>query len=313
MSDQHEKRLSWLAFVYDSAIKHGVFRPADVVVHATPEVLAKDLPKELLIRMFEVAFDTGKLTPEGMLGVTPPATLVKHIAPSILWETVRDAATRHGIASASANVPKTGKTPLRSWIAEVIANGLERELFTPADVTRHIPPGEWVKDVPLEVVAKMIASGLTRPSFDPRLALEHLTPQVIGEYVAPHLAWGVIDEGAVKAFELTAARAGSARATLKAPVTLSPLSLATPHVAVAVTPPPPPPAHHHMMRTDDPSPALFAAGGTLTPAVAQPTATEAAPAAAGWDNSVAESADAWVDSTDMVESVETTNGGGGTN
>src|SRR5438309_1767964 len=79
MSDQHEKRLSWLAFVYDSALKHGVFRPADVISHATPEVLAKDLPKELLIRIFEVAFDAGKLTPEGMLGVAPPSTLVKHI------------------------------------------------------------------------------------------------------------------------------------------------------------------------------------------------------------------------------------------
>src|SRR4051812_47943344 len=154
MSDQHEKRLSWLAFVYDSALKHGVFRPADVIVHATPEVLAKDLPKELLIRTFEVAFDAGKLTPEGILGVAPPATLSKHIASSVLWETVRDAATRHGIAASSSNVPKPGKPPLRSWLADVIAAGLERALFTPADVTRHVPPGEWVKDVPLEVVAK---------------------------------------------------------------------------------------------------------------------------------------------------------------
>ena len=46
MSDQTEKRLTWLALVYDSALKHGVFRPADVIVHATPEVIAKDLPKE---------------------------------------------------------------------------------------------------------------------------------------------------------------------------------------------------------------------------------------------------------------------------
>ena len=159
MADQTEKRLSWLAFVYDSAIKYGVFRPADVVTHATPEVLANKLPTELLIRIFEVAFDAGKLTAEGILnGVAPPSTLVKHIPANVLWEVVRDAASRHGIAAVSANVPKTGKTPLRSWITEVLANGLEREIFTAADVTRNIPPGEWVKDVPLEVVAKMIAS-----------------------------------------------------------------------------------------------------------------------------------------------------------
>ena len=212
MSDQTDKRqqsLSWLAFVYDSAIKHGVFRPADVIVHATPEVIAKDLPKELVIRIFEVAFEAGKLTPESILGVSPPTTMVKHVAPSILWEVVRDAAIRHGIAATTSNVPKTGKTPLRNWIAEVVSAGIEREIYSAADVTRHIPPGEWVKDVPLEVVAKMIASGLTRPQFDPRLALEHLTPQVIGEFVAPHLAWALFDEGAVKSFELQAPKPAS--------------------------------------------------------------------------------------------------------
>ena len=49
--------------------ENGVFRPADVMSHATPEVVARDLPKELVIRIFEVAFDAGKLTPEGILGV----------------------------------------------------------------------------------------------------------------------------------------------------------------------------------------------------------------------------------------------------
>jgi hypothetical protein len=280
MSDQHEKRLSWLAFVYDSALKHGVFRPADVMVHATPEVLAKDLPKELLIRTFEVAFDAGKLTPEGIMGVAPPATLSKHIAASILWETVRDAATRHGIASASANTPKTGRTPLRSWLAEVIAAGLERDIFTAADVTRHVPPGEWVKDVPLEVVAKMIASGLTRPSFDPKLALEHLTPQIIGEYVAPHLSWTLIDEGAVRAFDLQAGRGGGARPPVKPPTPSHHAS--TPALeAQAVTPPPAPAAE-----------AALAAGGEAQPA--------------NWDAKASESVESWVETdADMVESVET--------
>lgn len=275
MSDQIEKRLTWLAFVYDSAIKHGVFRPADVVVHASPEVLARDLPKELLIRIFEVAFDAGKLTPEGMLGVAPPSTLVKHIAPAILWETVRDAATRHGIAAVSGNMPKTGKTPLRGWLAEVIAAGIDRDIYTPADITRHIPPGEWVKDVPLEVVARMIASGLTRPSFDPRLALEHLTPQVIGEYVAPNLSWAVIEEGAVRAFELSTAKAGGIRLSVKPPVVAAVIS------APVVTPV-----------------AAAAAAPVATTAEAAPVSKEAAP---DWS---AEAVDSWVE-TEGSESSST--------
>jgi len=198
---------------------------------------------------------------------------------SVLPDDMRDAAGRHGISSGGGNVPKSGKTPLRSWIAEVVAGGLERDVFSPADVTRHIPPGEWVKDVPLEVVAKMIAAGLTRPSFDPRLALEHLTPQVIGEYVAPHLAWALIDEGAVRAFDLQGSRGGArpaARPPLPPPAAMVPSAPATAGSTATAT-------------ESEPAPAL-AAGG-------QP---EAAPA---WDKN-AESADAWVE-TDMVESVET--------
>ena len=294
MSDQNEKRLTWLAFVYDSAIKHGVFRPADVVVHATPEVLAQHLPKELIIRLFEVAFDAGKLTPEGVLGVAPPSTLVKHIAPSTLWDVVRDAAARHGIAG-GGNLPKVGKTPIRNWIAEVIAGGLEREIYSPADVTRHIPPGEWVKDVPIEVVAKMIASGLTRPQFDPRLALEHLTPTVIGEFVAPNLSWAVIDEGAIRAFELTAAKPSTARPVLKPPASPG----FTPSTSMASATPPPPPTPVQAATVEHVSPPAPPA----SPVVAQP--------AAAWDTNMAESVDSWVE-TDMVETVETAPGGNNT-
>ena len=149
--------------------------------------------------------------------------------------------------------------------------GLEREIFAPADVTRHIPPGEWVKDVPLEVVAKMIASGLTRPQFDPRLALEHLTPQVIGEFVAPSLSWGLIDEGAVRSFELSAAKHSTPRPSIRPP--------SLPAAAPALP--------------------LAAAGGEPQPE-AQP---EAQP---GFQ---AESVDSWVDSGDMVDNVESTSSG----
>jgi len=206
MSDPNEKRLSWLALVFDSAIKHGVLRAADVILHATPEILARDLPRELVVRMFEGAFSAGKLTPESVLAVAPPTTLVKHISAATLWEVVRDAAARQGIVAQSGSVPKVGKTPVRTWLAEIIAGGLEAEVVSPADVTRHVPPGEWVKDVPLEVVARMIASGLTKPQFDPRLALEHLTPAIIGEFVSPHLSWALLDEGATRALELDAGK-----------------------------------------------------------------------------------------------------------
>lgn len=197
-----EKQLGWLAYTLDDALRLGVIQPAQILHHATPEVLAEKLPRELMVKVFASAFSTGKLTPEGILSVAPPATLVRHIDAGILWSCLRDAAVAHHIA-APANVPK-GRTPVRSWIADVITAGLERGLYTPGDVTRHIAPRDWVRDVPRDLVARMIASGLGRPTFDPSVAIEILTPAAIGEHVAPHLAWSLIDEGAMRAFHLAA-------------------------------------------------------------------------------------------------------------
>src|SRR5207237_6183525 len=97
---------------------------------------------------------------------------------------------------------------VRTWLGNVLAQGIERGLFTPGDVTRHIPPREWVREVPIELVAKLIAAGLTRPTFDPAMALEVLTPDAIGEHVPPNLVWAVIDEGASRAFGLLDASGG---------------------------------------------------------------------------------------------------------
>ena len=207
MSEQIEKRQAWLSSVYNSAIKHGVFSPADVLTHVTPEVLALDLPKELVVRLFDLAFEAGKMTPLAVLGVAPPSTLVKYVAPVILWGAVRAAAARQGIAGPTDNgVNKSGKSPVRAWLTEVVASALEKGIITAADVTRHIPPSEWVRDVPVDVVARLISAGLSKVQFDPRLVLEVLTPQVIGEFVTPFLAWGLIEEGAVRAFDLSGMR-----------------------------------------------------------------------------------------------------------
>lgn len=205
--DENDRRLGWLSYTLDEGLRLGVFAPANLLTHATPEVLAEHLPRDLMVKVFASAFSTGKLTPEGILSVAPPTTMVRHVAPLILWTCVREAAHRHQI-DAPATVPK-GRTPVRSWIGNVIAAGLERSIFSPADVARHVPPRDWVRDVPIELVARMIAAGLTRPNFDPTLALEILTPAAIGEHVAPHLAWALIDEGAVRAFDLGEAGAGA--------------------------------------------------------------------------------------------------------
>ena len=200
--EQNERRLAWLSYTIDEGLRLAVLQPDDLLAHATPEVLAGNLPRDLMVKVFASAFSTGKLTPEGILAVAPPSTLVRHVSPAILWACVRGVAARHNLVQPGA-VPK-GRTPPRVWLGNVLANGLERDLVTPPDVARHIPPSAWVRDVPIDLVARLIGAGLNRPVFDPKVALEILTPAAIGEHVAPHLTWAIIDESVTRGFHLGA-------------------------------------------------------------------------------------------------------------
>lgn len=205
MTDENESRLGWLSLVLDEALRLGVLKPAHLLAHATPEVLAERLPRELMVKVFASAFSTGKLTPEGILAVAPPSTLAQFVTPAILWDAVRAAAERSQLVTADG-VPR-GPQPARSFLALSLAAGLERGIFSPADVVRHLPPSSWVGEVPLEVVAGIMGAGLAQAAFDAELVLRLLNPQVIAENVAPQLAWRVIDEGATRAFDLGAAAA----------------------------------------------------------------------------------------------------------
>lgn len=195
---ENEKRLGWLAYTLDEGMRLGVFSPSDLLLHATPEVLAEHLPRELMVKVFASAFSTGRLTPEGILAVAPPSTLVRHVASVVLWGCVREAAHRGGIDAPSDLV--RGKAPLRVWLGHVMGGGIERGIFTPADALRHMPPRDWVRDMPIDLVARLIAAGLTRSNFDSSLALEVICPDALAENVAPHLIWKLLDESAARAF-----------------------------------------------------------------------------------------------------------------
>ena len=102
MSEQTEKRLSWLAwlaFVYDSALKHGVFRPADVLTHATPDILANHLPPELLSKVLAASLAAGTMTPERVLETVTPQLLALHLPHDVLWACIAAAAARAGVTT----------------------------------------------------------------------------------------------------------------------------------------------------------------------------------------------------------------------
>jgi hypothetical protein len=194
---------AWLAQALDEGLRLQVLAPAQLLLHATPEVLAERLPRELMVKVFASAFSTGKLTPEGILAVAPPATLVEHLPAPVLWAALRS--TEVGQAADpgdGAPPPPKGPTPLRQWLGSALAAGLERGLITANEVASKLPPSAWVSEVPPEIVAGLIGLGLSQPAWNAEVMLRLLEPRVIGEHVAPRLTWAIVDAAAARAFGL---------------------------------------------------------------------------------------------------------------
>ena len=54
--DELDRRLGWLSHTLDEALRLGVLAPTQLLGHATPEVLAEHLPRDLMVKVFASAF-----------------------------------------------------------------------------------------------------------------------------------------------------------------------------------------------------------------------------------------------------------------
>ena len=196
--DTGERGTAWLAYALQEGIKHGLTDAREMLAHATPEVLVAQLPRELTSQLIAGALKTGRLTPESVLEVAPPAALAEHLEASVLWSCLSDAAEAANLTTVGGTASAAG----RRWMGDILGRAITDGLATADDVVRHVPPTEWVKDAPPHIVAGMLAAGLQRGSFDAKLALEHLTPEVLAEHLSPPLVWKCIAEAVQKAFHL---------------------------------------------------------------------------------------------------------------
>src|SRR5262245_66648052 len=94
MSDQ---RQAWFARVVESGLQNEIFNPADVLAHATPDVLANNLPPELLSKVLATSLAAGAMTPERVLETVTPEIMSQHLPHDVLWECIARAAERAGV------------------------------------------------------------------------------------------------------------------------------------------------------------------------------------------------------------------------
>jgi len=95
-----DQRQAWFQRVVESGLQNEIFNPADVLAHATPDVLASHLPPELLSKVLSASLAAGAMTPERVLETVTPEMLARHLPHEVLWSCITAAAARAGVSNA---------------------------------------------------------------------------------------------------------------------------------------------------------------------------------------------------------------------
>lgn len=196
--ESDERGTGWLGFALQEAFKQGLTDARELLGHATPEVLVAQLPRELTSQLLAGALKTGRLTPESLLEVAPPGALAEHLEPSVLWSCLSNAAETAHLTRSGGTASAAG----RRWMGALLGRALKEGLITADEVVRQVPPHEWVKDAPPQVVASLMAAGLQRGTFDAKLVLTLLTPELMAEHLSAPLLWSCIATTARRTFQL---------------------------------------------------------------------------------------------------------------
>lgn len=93
-----EAREQWFARMMEAGLKEKIFEPADVLDHATPEVLANHLPPDLMSKVLQTSLAAGSMTPERVIEAITPDLMAKHLPHDVLWSCISNAADRAGIS-----------------------------------------------------------------------------------------------------------------------------------------------------------------------------------------------------------------------
>lgn len=97
MTASKTDREKWMAIVLAAALDNDIMTPDDIIAHASPEVMASNLPPDVMSSVLAASLKEGKMTAEVILRTVGPDALSRYIPPDVLWGSVRSAAQRAGI------------------------------------------------------------------------------------------------------------------------------------------------------------------------------------------------------------------------
>ena len=205
-------RERWFADVIQAGLETRVLVEPELLVHATPAILAKTMPRDVLVRMFEGALTSGTISPEAIVQTITPELLAEHVAPSVVWECIVTAAERADIDQG------TKDSEARDWLRRSVESALRNNVLTPAHLMRHVDAKVLVNHLPDDLTAKLIEASLAAGKMTPELIIDVLGVEPITSYSPTNVVWDCISEvgeGVVARVDVVHAAPEPAKTTAK--------------------------------------------------------------------------------------------------
>lgn len=139
----------------------GLITPADVLGHATANVLAHSLPADDKAKLLEASLASGKMTPDLIIDTLGPEVLATHVPQGVLWACICEVAERAlgtGEAKRKPTVPAKSvsvSAPVKAKASATADEVAKKPAIAPAPRTNR----NTIKRSPLSPAARFKAAG----------------------------------------------------------------------------------------------------------------------------------------------------------
>ena len=181
-------RERWFAEVLQAGLETRVLEAPEILLHVTPAVLAKSMPRDVLIRMFDTALTTGTISPSAIVETVTPELLAEHIPPTLVWESIVAAADR-------VDIPKgTDGKPARDFLRRAVDAALDSGVLTAPQLVRHVDPKVLVNHLPDVLTASLIEMSLAAGRMNPELIVDTVGVDAIAAHAPTNVIWACLAE-----------------------------------------------------------------------------------------------------------------------
>jgi hypothetical protein len=183
-------REQWFADVLRAGLETKVLAEPDILAHATPAVLIQNLPKDLLVKVFDAGLATGTMSPTTVVQNVPPDDLAAHVPPGVIWACIAAAAERAGIPSGET-AKRGNETAARDFVRRVIDDGLVSNVMTPQDVVHHVN-AKVLGHFPEPLTIRLLEASLKAGKMNPELIIDTLGTVEIAKHAPTEVTWACI-------------------------------------------------------------------------------------------------------------------------